>query len=336
MSIEAPLAPTTSKSTAKMASEKVSSKGEKKHKSSHSEKKRKRDAKEDGHKSKSKKLKADKLVAAPEAEAEVEIASPANDSHENSPFHVQTFSLYLPLAPVSQKFPLEGLCAEHLSPLILTYYPPFAGVILAYDNPRFSEKAFGNDGANGALLKNVDEYAVSWAWVTAEFLLFKTDKGTELEGYVNYQNEGHLGVVCWNMFNAAIDRSRLPADWKWVSVGELEAEEGAEDNYAEDGSGYYVDGEGKKIEGNVKFRVKEIEANHDRERGFLNISGTMLGWDEEAALAEKERTAAPTTKSPTSKRLWPSKAVGGTSLGVPADPDEMDGDSGKRKHRHRY
>ncbi|TVY54832.1 DNA-directed RNA polymerase I subunit rpa43, partial [Lachnellula suecica] len=175
------------------------SKGDKKHKSSaHGEKKRKREHKEDvGHKSKSKKHKSDAAAT----------LSQVLDVPDNiSPFHLQTSSLFLPLAPVSQKKPLEGLCAEHLSPLILTYYPPLAGVLLSYHNPRLSEKPFGNDGTEEVLLQNIDEYAVSWAWVTAEFLLFKPEKGAWLEGYVNLANEGHVGIVCWNLFNASIER----------------------------------------------------------------------------------------------------------------------------------
>ncbi|KAL3426877.1 DNA-dependent RNA polymerase i subunit a43 [Phlyctema vagabunda] len=172
-------------------------------------------------------------------------------SPNESPFHVQTCSLYLPLAPVSQRFPLEGLCAEYISTLILTYYPPFSGVVLSYSNPRMSEVPYGDDG-DSILLKSIDEYAVSWAWLTADFLLFKPKKGAELEGYVNLQNEGHLSIVCWNLFNASIERRRLPADWKWVRVDEEAPAEGAK--VGEDGIGYYVDGKGKRIEGSIKFR----------------------------------------------------------------------------------
>jgi len=225
--------------TPKMGSEKHRSKSEKKHKSSHGEKKRKRDHGEEGHKSKSKKHKSDKShKAAPQS------ASVA------SPFHVQTASLYLPLAPVSQKYPLEGLCAEHISPLILTYYPPFNGVLLSFSNPRLSEKPYGNDGET-VLLQNIDEYAVSWCWLTAEFLLFKPEKGALLEGYINLQNEGHLGIVCWNLFNASIERKRLPEDWEWRDVSQMRNDEdaGPGETYAEEGAGYYVDGEGNKVEG---------------------------------------------------------------------------------------
>lgn len=299
------------------------SKSEKKHKSIDSEKKRKREIGEEGHRSK--KHRSEK--AAPTASS---IEPPA----ERSPFHLQTSSLFLSLAPVSQKFPLEGLCAEHLSPLILTYYPPFNGVILSYSNPRFAEKPFGNDG-DSTLLQNLDEYAVSWAWVTAEFLLFKPVRGAWLEGYINLQNEGHLGLVCWNLFNASIERARLPKEWKWIGVADqekdMETEEGA--TYAEDGIGYYVDGEGKKIEGTVKFRVKEIESNHDKERGFLTIDGTMLDEEAEVRLLEIEQDKTGSRDS-AGRRLGGAKALGATSLAVAVEPLATEVETGK-KHKRR-
>ncbi|TGO55759.1 hypothetical protein BCON_0087g00120 [Botryotinia convoluta] len=321
MSIEMP-----SQSTIAGASpKKHKSKSEKKHKSTDSEKKRKRENGEEGHRSK--KHRSEKTATLRSSS----IQPPA----EVSPFHLQTSSIFLPLAPVSQKFPLEGLCAEHLSPLILTYYPPFNGVILSYSNPRFAEKAFGNDG-DSTLLQNLDEYAVSWAWVTAEFLLFKPEKGAWLEGYINLQNEGHLGLVCWNLFNASIERTRLPKEWRWVGVedqekdAEAEAEAGA--TYAEDGIGYYVDGEGKKIEGTVKFRVKEIESNHDKERGFLTIDGTMLDEEAEMRLLETEQDRVG-NKDSAGRRLGGAKALGATSLGVTVEPSATEVDTGKKYRR---
>ncbi|KAI9055512.1 hypothetical protein LZ554_000460 [Drepanopeziza brunnea f. sp. 'monogermtubi'] len=305
--------------TATMGSEKHKSKSDKKHKSksksksSHGEKKRKRDHGEDAPKSKSKRQKSDKIAAETES-----LDAPSTIS----PFHLQTSSLYLPLAPVSQKFPLEGICAEHLSPLLLTYYPPFNGVLLSYSNPRLSEKPFGNDG-HELLLQNHDEYSVSWSWLTAEFLLFKPEAGAWLEGYVNLQNEGHLGLVCWNLFNASIERKRLPSDWEWRDVSDArEGHEGQGETYAEEGPGYFVDGEGKKIEGLVKFRVREIESSHDRERGFLSIEGTMLGEEAEKrlAVAESEKFKAEKSRDTAGRRLGGSRALGATNLGVAVEP----------------
>jgi len=313
-----------------MGSEKHKSKSEKKNKSStHGEKKRKRDHKEDGHKSKSKKHKSDKTATTTEASAVLEV--PENVS----PFHMQTSSLFLPLAPISQKTPLEGLCAEHLSPLILTYYPPLAGVLLSYHNARLSEKPFGNDGSSDVLLQNIDEYAVSWAWVTAEFLLFKPEKGAWLEGYVNLSNEGHIGIVCWNLFNASIERKRLPGDWKWRGVEGREEGDGEEDVYAEGGMGCWVDGEGNEVKGMVKFRVREIESSHDRERGFLSIEGTMLSEEAENELIESESSAVANSRDKAGRRLGGSKALGATSLGVPVEED-MAAVESKNSRRNRY
>src|ERR1700728_1137244 len=99
------------------------SKSHKKHRSaSEKEKKKRKREGEDGHRSKSKKHKSDKTASQ---------TTPAPEDQEKAtPFHIQTSSLHLPLAPISQSTPLEGLCAEHISLLILRYFPPFGGVIL--------------------------------------------------------------------------------------------------------------------------------------------------------------------------------------------------------------
>ncbi|KAG9244765.1 hypothetical protein BJ878DRAFT_504648 [Calycina marina] len=253
-------------------------------------------------------------------------SQPEATEDERSPFHTQTSSLYLPLAPISQKKPIEGLCAEHISPLILTYYPPLEGVILAYSNPRVSEKTFGDDGPN-TLLRNIDEYAASWAWVTCEFLLFKPERGTELEGYINLQNEGHLGVVCWNLFSASIQRKCIPADWRWV-VAEDQSTPGEE----EDGLSYWVDGHGEKIEGTVKFKIRAIETSHDKERGFLTIAGTMLSDEAENALLQKEAEETPSRET-AGRGLGGMKSHGATTLGIPIERDLMTAGEKKRGRR---
>jgi DNA-directed RNA polymerase I subunit RPA43 len=309
-----------------MDSSQYSSKTRKKHKSApdKEKKKRKRD-KEDGHKSKSKKLKSDKTAS--------QISPVQEDQAKPSPFHIQTSSLHLPLAPISQAAPLEGLCAEHISPLILRYFPPFGGVILCYKNPRLSSEAFGDDGP-ATLLQCVDEGAATWGWVTAEFLLFKPDRGAWLEGYVNLQNAGHIGVVCWNLFNANIKQNSLPESWKWVGIEDQSEEAG--ERYAEDGQGYYVDGDGKKVEGMVQFRVREIESSHDRETGFLSIEGTMLDDEAEKRLLRREREKPKSSRETAGRRLGGAKAPGATSLAVAVDPDLVDVDNRSRKHRNNY
>lgn len=244
-----------------------------------------------------------------------------------SPFHLHTASLYLPLSPITQLHPLKGLCAEHLSPLILTYYSPFHGVVLSYSNVRLSEHPSTSESAiSKVLARSVDEYAVSYTWVTADFLIFRPQRGEWIEGWVNLQNEGHLGLVCWNLFNASIERKRLPQTWKWVNAGsdstqqekdtkkkrrnetveERVSEEPDVDGVTE-GEGYFEDSEGNKIEGAIRFRVRDLESSSssDKERGFLSIEGSML-----SDQAEMELLANETAGSRNSGRAK-SRAIGG-------------------------
>ncbi|KAI6832924.1 hypothetical protein KC340_g6832 [Hortaea werneckii] len=217
----------------------------------------------------------------------------------HSPFVQQTASFYLALSPCANNFPLEGLCAEHISPLLLTYYGPLKGIVLSYDNARLSaspEEAAtmttpSSRDAQTILAKSTDEYAVTFVWLTADFVLFRPQKGTYLEGYVNLQNESLLGLVCYNYFNAGIEWNRLPKDWQWVSdeEGALTGK-GKGKKATQEGEGYWVDAEGKKVDGRLIFRVKDFEATSGSEggAGSINIVGTLLSEVDEKALEEGE------------------------------------------------
>lgn len=219
------------------------------------------------------------------------------DLQTQSPFVQQTTSLYLALSPCANDFPLEGLCAEHISPLLLTYYPPLGGVVLSYSHPRLSEhpdedlrlQAGTNREAQSVLARSIDEYAVTFVWLTAEFTLFKPKKGCVLEGYVNLQNESLLGLICYNYFNAAIERGRLPKDWRWVVDEGMEGK--GKGRQEEGGEGYFADGEGKKVEGRFVFRVTDFEATGDAEAGGGSISlyGSLLSLGEEKRMEDEER-----------------------------------------------
>lgn len=233
-----------------------------------------------------------------------------------SPFYLETFSLYLPLPPIAQGHAIQGLCAEHLSPLILTYYPPFHGTIVSYNNARVSTEPEAQV-SKPAYARAVDEYAASFIWLTADFLLFKPQKGCLVEGYVNLQNESNIGLLCWNFFNASIEGKRLTKGWKWVAGGlkppgrrklkkggksattdsedEEESYEAPDEPLAEDIQGYFQDAQGKKVEGLVRFRVKNIETSRsmDRDNGFLSIEGTMLSERKEKELQEQEAMRTP-------------------------------------------
>jgi DNA-directed RNA polymerase I subunit RPA43 len=150
----------------------------------------------------------------------------SEESDPNSPFTLVTATLYLPLSPISisPTHALASLLAEHLSPLLLTYYPPFKGIVLAYSNASISSKP-GNINDNSenpqplTLATTANEYGVLYVHLTATFLIFRPQRGQILEGWVNVQSEGFLGAVVYNLFSVGIERRRLPADWKWIPPG---------------------------------------------------------------------------------------------------------------------
>ncbi|RHZ53383.1 DNA-directed RNA polymerase I subunit RPA43 [Aspergillus thermomutatus] len=154
-------------------------------------------------------------------------------STSDSPYVLTTATLYLPLSPISisPTHALASLLAEHLSPLLLTYYPPLQGVILAYSNASISSEpptasSPSSDPQDNpqplTLAKTADEYGVLYVYLTATFLVFRPQRGQILEGWVNVQSEGFLGAVVLNLFSVGIERKRLPTNWKWVPPGEEE------------------------------------------------------------------------------------------------------------------
>jgi DNA-directed RNA polymerase I subunit RPA43 len=230
----------------------------------------------------------------------------------SSPFFVTKASFYLPLAPISHFHALAGVCADQLSKLILTYFPPLKGIILSYSNVEISETPQPSAGdkqkqCEPVLAKTIDEFAASFMWVTAEFLLIKAKRGAAVEGLINLQSESHIGLVCWNLFNASIERKRLPKGWKWTGPdpgkhgkarlkkaarGSGKEEEAEDDNmeYGQDPNDHFVDESGKPVEGYVQFRIKDLDTStsSDKERAFVSIEGTLLSEEEEQELQEQE------------------------------------------------
>ncbi|KAI2621316.1 hypothetical protein GGS21DRAFT_386134 [Xylaria nigripes] len=234
------------------------------------------------------------------------------DGHQY-PFYTQTVSQYLPLRPLGISEPIQGFANQHLKPLLHRHVPSFGGVLLAYRYPRIGEApGVGSlleesDMDDVALLESVNEYAVSFAWLTVEIDLFRPARGAWLEGLVNFQGEGHIGLVCWGKFNASIEAARLPRDWRWIdhlSSGK-KGSTGIEnalsplpspDDDVEAGhtpvhaTGYWVDGRGLKIasDTSICFRIKNYEVGSSGEYGYLSIEGTMLPEEEEAKKVREE------------------------------------------------
>ncbi|KAJ2971080.1 hypothetical protein NUW58_g9517 [Xylaria curta] len=237
----------------------------------------------------------------------------ATSSKHQYPFFTQTVSQYLPLHPLGINEPIQGYMNQHLEPLLNCYVPSFGGVLLAYRNPRLGEApgkgSLTQDSAmeDMAVLESINEHAVSFGWLTTEIDIFQPSRGAWLEGLVNIQSGGHIGVVCWGKFNASIESGRLPRGWRWVDhhLGKKKeninaettpsspsSQDNAEGDHTEvHATGYWVDGQGSKVTADtpICFRIKNYEVGSSGDYGYLSLEGTMLTEEEEESKVRKER-----------------------------------------------
>jgi DNA-directed RNA polymerase I subunit RPA43 len=197
----------------------------------------------------------------------------------NIPYHLTTTSLYLSIAPrysynpekvfphllassasneqaahLRSLSPITGVQKHHLDPLLMTYYEPVDGVVIAYDNIRF-ESQCGRINA---------EAPYPHVWTTVDLLVWRPHKGMVLQGWVNLQSASHIGLLVDNTWNVSIPMARIPETWKYVEneapavteEGEMEVD-GAEEETSE---GTWITEKGAKVEGLLRFVVESVKA----------------------------------------------------------------------------
>lgn len=223
------------------------------------------------------------------------------------PFFKQTVSLYEPIYPNGWAQPVTSCQYQHLQHLQNKYVPSLRGVLLDYKNVALGPEP-GRDGAatddeTPTTVVSQSEYAVGFGWITADVELFVPSRGAWMEGSVNLQTEGHIGVVCFGKFNASIEARRLPPAWKWVSNESPEAhgfEETASVITADDhgvvrqihSTGFWMDGNGERVKGKIRFRIRNFDAGTSGETSYLSLEGTMLDKDSEKKLVKEEARTA--------------------------------------------
>ncbi|KAF1817538.1 hypothetical protein P152DRAFT_22311 [Eremomyces bilateralis CBS 781.70] len=247
-------------------------------------------------------------VAITSQESTTQIPTSTDSTDEPSPLCMETYSMYLPLAPICQTQPLDAICAEHLSPLLLAYHHRMKAVVLAYENVRLSD----DDGSQDATIqsKAVNEQASTFVWATADFLLFRPKRGQQLEGWITLQNDSHIGLTCWNLINASIERKRLPESWTWIDHVLVEGEDFStvpSIPKGKHGSGHYIDGKGRELGDTLSFTVADYEYlwMSEAERGLLRIEGTLLddiGEESARETTGKRRTHGKGSKAGTIKK----------------------------------
>ncbi|KAF4582266.1 DNA-dependent RNA polymerase I subunit A43 [Ophiocordyceps camponoti-floridani] len=241
------------------------------------------------------------------------------------PFFSQTVSLYLPLWPNGWETPVTSAQEQHFKPMLNNYVPYLHGVLLKYDKIALGARP-GRRGAASSddeptTVQSRNEYGVGFGWVTADVELFMPRRGSWMEGTINLQTEGHIGVVCFGKFNASIEAVRLPQTWKWVSEDhEFEQVTAAPDEYGVvqqlDSTGFWVDDKGARVQGKIRFRIRNFDAGSSGESSYLSLEGTMLDEKREKELSTNEaRTVSlPLSTNGGRRRVSDRRAVPASSL----------------------
>lgn len=244
-------------------------------------------------------------------------------SNEYSLLHIERISQYVPLPPTSLTTPLPALCAEIFSPLLLSYYAPAKGIVLAYEDVKLSEQppkssnnaqraraarrarhrrthdeeseeeADAEEEGGMVLLRQIDEYAAPFVWATASLLVWRPKENAYLDATIIHQSSTHITLSHLNSFPITILRAHLPSVWTYHQATANSKKKGWDGRIADEG-GWWVDGEGEAVSAGTQMRVRIREwdargSGVGKGRGILRIEGSLLSEGEEREAVAREK-----------------------------------------------
>lgn len=231
----------------------------------------------------------------------VAMAPTAQELDAYSLLHIERISQYVSLSPASLNDPLPAICASIFSPLLLSYFPPARGIVLAYEDVELSDKPPAKSkiagsasqaqpqeqGAQVLLLRHIDEYTTPFLWATASLLVFRPAAHALLSGQITHQSHTHITLSHLNTFPVSITKDHFPASWTWHSESVNKVHKGWDGRLSDEG-GWWVNGEGERVEGLLEgVRIRDFEGRMDgrgRGKGVLRIEGSLLSLEEEKAV----------------------------------------------------
>lgn len=194
--------------------------------------------------------------------------NPVNEDGVSECFQTFNTLLYVSLAPIHITNPINGIKAQHLDPLIMNYFPKTQGVVVSYSNVKLLDEKNDEDVT---LAKVSDSSPFTFSWISVDLLVWRPQIGDTLEGYIYMQTASHIGLLIHDTFNASIKKFNIPPDWNFIP-SQIDESEDNEDGEKFKSMGYWVDENEIKIEGRLKFTVKNI---HSSGR-FVSIDGTLI------------------------------------------------------------
>ncbi|KAF1915302.1 hypothetical protein BDU57DRAFT_518204 [Ampelomyces quisqualis] len=216
---------------------------------------------------------------------------------EHSLLHIERISQYVSLSPSSLSNPLPAICASVFSPLLLSYLPAARGIVLSYSDVELSSSPPGNSTrspTDSLLLRHVDEYTAPYLWATASLLVLRPVANQWVKGFVTHQSKTHVTLSHLNTFPVSVTKNYFPSDWTWHGEVVGRVKKGWDGRLSDEG-GWWVDGNGEKVQGELRVRIRDFDGRMDgRGRGkeFLRIEGSLITVDE-----EKRRTQGKGKKS---------------------------------------
>jgi DNA-directed RNA polymerase I subunit RPA43 len=251
-------------------------------------------------------------------------------SSDSSLFHLEQISQYVSLPPSALNAPLPAICACIFSPLLLSYYPPARGIVLAYQNVQLSDaprttsttttspkskrrresqpqlqprpnthwesgsedEDDEEDEGEELLLRVVDEYSAPFLWATADLLVWRPAKNVWIEGRIVHQSSTHITLSHLNTFPISILKTNMPEGWEWH--GNASTGEYKKGNRSDEG--YWADADGMPVEDQLRVRIRDWDGRMDGKgtgKGFLRIVGSLVSEETEKALEirRKEKRA---------------------------------------------
>ncbi|EOA81925.1 hypothetical protein ACJQWK_05371 [Exserohilum turcicum] len=262
---------------------------------------------------------------------------------DESLFHIERISQYVCIPPSCLSDPFSAVCATVLSPLLLTYFPAARGVILAYEDVDLSSspptasattsKSRSKRAQNGAtndspaeplLLRHVDEYAAPFLWATASFLVWRPVRNAYLDAHVTDQAKTHITLAHLNTFPVSILKEHIPADWSWHQNETGKVKKGWDESLSDEG-GWWVNGDGEKVEGELRVRIRDVDGRMDgrgKGKGFLRVDGSLLSEEQEKAAKAAQKNGRASKKATTSAmRTQRKDQANGDVMEVDAESD---------------
>ncbi|ERF70022.1 hypothetical protein EPUS_03574 [Endocarpon pusillum Z07020] len=245
----------------------------------------------------------------------------------SSPFHSTTLSLYLPIPAIalSPNTALPAMLTTHMTPLLLSYYPPLRGIVLSISNPILSSQKplphrppapppspNADEPSQTVLAHCADADGLSYAWLTVHDNVCSegfVGLAVEMGGAGGGEAVGNKGEMRRKMKKIGVKRDgdgeeeeeeeeeeegMVDTSQETLVNAVADGDQGQEEDGDGDGEGeigYFQRGDGTRVHGSIRFRVVdcEIVPGHDRESWSLQIEGTLLSVDKEESVLQEER-----------------------------------------------